>query len=165
MDLRAVAAQRLQKYDANLLRRASQYLYLKETHSSYEVEHERPSANRTQRFVDLLKTAPSGKPLSQERLVQAQNDIIDPRWHEYAYRSKQNWVGGKHRYRETVGFVPPRPADVVSLMNGVCTLSERGRQAAMTNAAMDPVVHAATVAFGFVFTHPFLDGMAGCTGI
>jgi hypothetical protein len=158
MDLRAVAAQRLQKYDANLLRRASQYLYLKETHSSYEVEHERPSANRTQRFVDLLKTAPSGKPLSQERLVQAQNDIIDPRWHEYAYRSKQNWVGGKHRYRETVGFVPPRPADVVSLMNGVCTLSERGRQAAMTNAAMDPVVHAATVAFGFVFTHPFLDG-------
>jgi Fic family protein len=157
-DLRSQAAQTLSKYDQTLLRRASQYLYLKETRSSYEVERERPSLNRTQRFVELLKTAPSGKPLSQQRFVEAQNAIIDPRWHEFAYRSTQNWVGGQHRYREMVDFVPPRPDDVPALMSGLCALSARGREAAKTNASLDQVVHAATVAFGFVFVHPFIDG-------
>ncbi len=57
-----------------------------------------------------------------------------------------------------VDFVPPRPGDVPALMIGLCALSARGREAAKTNASLDQVVHAAAVAFGFVFAHPFIDG-------
>jgi hypothetical protein len=157
-DLKSRVGVILAKYSPDLLRRAAQYLYLKETRSTYEVEHERPSASRTQRFLDLLKTAPTGEPLSQEGFVRAQNSIIEPRFHEFAYRSIQNWLGGHSRYRETVDFVPPRPEDVMGLMQGLCAMSARGRSAAASGADIDPVVHAATVAFGFVFVHPFIDG-------
>jgi hypothetical protein len=155
--LKAQVGQILAKYPPDLLRRAAQYLYLKETRSTYEVERERPSANRTQRFLDLLKTAPTGEPLTQESFVRAQNSILEPRFHEYAYRSTQNWLGGHSRYRDTVDFVPPRPEDVVRLMQGLCAMSARGRAAANAGA-VDPVVHAAVLAFGFVFIHPFIDG-------
>jgi Fic/DOC family len=156
-DLKAQVGQILAKYPPDLLRRAAQYLYLKETRSTYEVERERPSANRTQRFLDLLKTAPTGEPPTQESFVRAQNSILEPRFHESAYRSTQNWLGGHSRYRETVDFVPPRPEDVVGLMRGLCAMSARGRAAANAGA-VDPVVHAAVLAFGFVFIHPFIDG-------
>jgi hypothetical protein len=157
-DLKARMGQILAKYPPELLRRAAQCLYLKETRSTYEVERERPSTSRTQRFLDLLKTAPSGEPLSQESFVRAQNSILEPRFHEFVYRSTQNWLGGHSRYRDTVDFVPPRPEDVVGLMQGLCAMSARGRAAAVAGSAVDPVVHAAVLAFGFVFIHPFIDG-------
>ena len=157
-DLKAQMGQILAKYPPDLLRRAAQYLYLKETRSTYEVERERPSASRTQRFLDLLKTAPAGEPLTQESFVRAQNSILEPRFHEFAYRSTQNWLGGHSRYRDTVDFVPPRPEDVVGLMQGLCAMSARGRAAAIAGADVNPVVHAAVLAFGFVFIHPFIDG-------
>ncbi|HEY3851604.1 MAG TPA: hypothetical protein VGL87_11565, partial [Steroidobacteraceae bacterium] len=133
-DLKAEVARILAKYPPDLLRRAAQYLYLKETRSTYEVERERPSANRTQRFLNLLKTAPAGEPLTQESFVRAQNSILEPRFHEFAYRSTQNWLGGHSRYRDTVDFVPPRPEDVVELMQGLCAMSTRGRAAAIAGA-------------------------------
>jgi len=157
-DLRARARDTLSKYDPDLIRRASRYLYLKETRSSYEVEHEKPSPARTQRFVDLLRTADVGQPLSQERFVELQNAVIEPRWHEFAYRSRQNWVGSYHHNREVVDFVPPRPADVLPLMNGLCDYSARIRDAASKTETLDAVVHAAALAVGFVFIHPFMDG-------
>ena len=156
-DLRARARETLSQYDPDLIRRASRYLYLKETRSSYEVEREKPSPARTQRFVDLLRTADVGRPLSQDRFVELQNAVLDPRWHEFAYRSQQNWVGAYHHNREVVDFVPPRPEDVLSLMNGLCACSVRIR-AATAREKIDPVVHAAAIAFGFDFIHPFMDG-------
>jgi Fic/DOC family len=157
-DLHARAQEALSRYEPNLLRRAAQYLLLKETRSSYEVEREKPSSGRIQRFVELLRTADVGQPLSQDRFVTLQNAVLEPRWHEFAYRHRQNWVGAYHRTREVVDFVPPRPEDVDRLMNGLCALSERGRAAVKQGSRLDAVIHATAVAFGFVFIHPFLDG-------
>jgi Fic/DOC family len=157
-DLREHVQETLSRYDPGLIRRAAQYLYLKETRSSYEVEREKPTPGRIQRFVDLLRTAEVGQPLTQERFVELQNAVLEPRWHEFVYRSQQNWVGAYHHGRELVDFVPPRPEDVLSLMNGLCAYSARGRSAAAKGDAVNPVIHAAAVAFGFVFVHPFMDG-------
>jgi hypothetical protein len=157
-NLHGRAQEMLARYEPGLLRRAAQYLMLQETRSSYEVEREKPSQNRIQRFVDLLRSAQTGRPLSEERFVALQNSVLDERWHEFAYRHKQNWVGTYQGNREIVDFVPPRPEDVRVLMNGLCAFSERGRKAAHTNGAIDPVVHSTAVAFGFVFIHPFIDG-------
>ena len=40
-----------------LLRRALAYLYTKESTSSFEIEHTKPSASRTEWFVTLLQLA------------------------------------------------------------------------------------------------------------
>jgi hypothetical protein len=150
------AREKLAKYDPGLLRRAAEYLYLKETHSSFEVEREHPSPDRARRFADLLRRAESGEPLSEDRFMELQNAVVDERFREASYRLEQNWIGD-HGYGNTprVEFVPPRPEDVYPLMEGLVSLSERLR---VDPTLMDPVVAATSISFGFVFIHPFIDG-------
>ena len=154
-NLKQHTVNKLAKYDPILLRRAAAFLYLKETHSSFEVEREKPSPDRAQRFADLLREAESGIPLSEDRFVQLQNAVVDPRFHELSYRTKQNWVGQDLGYRKKVDFVPVRPESVRDIMTGLVELSETIRA---NPGSLDPVVAAAVLAFGFVFIHPFMDG-------
>ena len=168
-DLRKRTRETLGRYDQNLLRRAAAFLYLKETQSSFEVEREKPSANRAQRFADLLRQADTGQPLTQERLVELQNSVIDPRFHEFTWRYQQNWIGDDLGYRKKVEFVPARPEDLSALMQGL--LDTAGKARTLVDSMLpgkgdidtdelqfDPVIYAAIIAFGFVFIHPFMDG-------
>ena len=145
----------LARYDPDLLRRAAAFLYLKETHSSFEVEREKPSPDRARRFADLLKEAESSLPLSEDRFAELQQAVLDPRFHEFSYRNKQNWVGQDLGYRKKVDFVPPRPENVRDLMTGLVKFSETVRA---NPENLDPVIAASILAFGFVFIHPFMDG-------
>lgn len=154
-DLKRRTHETISKYDPDLLRRAAAFLYLKETHSSFEVERENPSPDRAKRFADLLKDTESGIPLSEERLLQLQNAIVDPRFREFSYRTKQVWVGQDLGYRKKVDFVPARPEDVSELMQGLVDFSEVLRT---NSGVLDPIIAATTLAFGFVFIHPFMDG-------
>jgi len=151
-NLRTRTQQVLAAYDADLLRRAAAYLYMKETQSSFEVEREKPSPQRAQRFADLLRQADTRESLTENRLVELQNAVLDPRFHEYTWRSQQNWIGKDLGYRQQVDFVPARPQDLPSLMSGLLDTAN----ALMGN--IDPVVAATCLAFGFVYIHPFMDG-------
>tara|TARA_R110001592_G_scaffold232050_1_gene489335 strand:+ start:21472 stop:23013 length:1542 start_codon:yes stop_codon:yes gene_type:complete len=167
-DLRKRTRETLGKYDQDLLRRAAAFLYLKETQSSFEVEREKPSVNRAQRFADLLRQADTSQPLTEERLVELQNAVVDPRFHEFSWRDQQNWIGDDLGYRQKIEFVPARPEDVPALMQGLLDTAGKARiQVASTarqadidtvELQFDPVVYAAIIAFGFVFIHPFVDG-------
>lgn len=153
-NLRGVTGDTLAGYDEALLRRAAAWLYLKETQSSFELEREKPSASKAQRFADLLREADTGKPLSEERLLELQHAVLDARFHEFTWRQRQNWLGDDLGYRQRVDFVPPGPGDVPALMQGLINMAERERD----RGDMEPVVAAACIAFGFVFIHPFMDG-------
>lgn len=176
-DLHERTRETLERYDKNLLRRAAAFLYLKETQSSFEVERETPSPKRAQRFADLLRQADARKPLTKDRLVELQHEVVDARFHEFAWRTQQNWIGQDLGLRRKVDFVPARPDDLGDLMAGLLEMAEfmrphleEHRLAASVGddfeepicprneAPMDPVVAAASIAFGFVFIHPFMDG-------
>ena len=167
-DLRKRTRETLAQYDRNLLRRAAAFLYLKETQSSFEVEREKPSASKAQRFADLLRQAETGQPLTEERLVGLQNAVIDPRFHEYTWRQQQNWIGDDLGYRKRVAFVPARPEELPALMQGLLDTAAKARslvdsmpdkgETDITELQFDPVIYAAIIAFGFVFFHPFMDG-------
>jgi hypothetical protein len=129
------------------------------------VEREKPSPDRAQRFADLLRQADTSHPLTEERLAELQNAVVDPRFHEFGWRGQQNWLGDDLGYRQKVDFVPPRPEDVPTLMQGLLDTAEKARaniQAddddTATESSLDPLIFAATIAFGFVFIHPFMDG-------
>ncbi len=141
-------------YPPELIRRALSYLYTKETKSSFEIEHITPDANRTERFVALLQLAEKDDFGEKSRLLELQNRIVDPRFAAPDYRASQNYVGETVAMgRERIHFVCPRPADVASLMAGLIAAHRR-----MDGAGIHPVIHAATMAYGFVFVHPFEDG-------
>ena len=146
----------LAKYDTALLQRAASFLYLKETQSSFDIEHERPSPDRARRFADLLRAAEAGAPLSEDRFLELQNAVVDARFREASFRTQQNWIGDSgYGYRPRVSLVPPRPVDVPTLMQGLIDFSEVLRK---NPDLMDPVIAATSISFGFVFIHPFMDG-------
>ena len=141
-------------YPPELLRRALNYLYTKETKSSFEIEHITPDANRTERFIALLQLAEQEDFGEKSRLLELQNRIVDPRFAAQDYRTTQNYVGETVAMRrERVHFICPKPDDVVSLMAGLLAAHRR-----MESGRIHPVIHAAAVAYGFVFMHPFEDG-------
>ncbi len=142
------------EYPKELLKRALSYLYTKETKSSFEIEHIKPSANRTERFIALLQLAEREDFCEKVRLIELQNRIVDPRFAEDYYRKKQNYVGQTVAWeQERVHFACPKPEDVPDLMAGLIAAHQR-----MDTNWVHPVLHAASVAYGFVFLHPFDDG-------
>jgi Fic family protein len=52
-----------------------------------------------------------------------------------------------------IHFICPKPEDLSGLMDGVIEAHKR-----MKDGGIDPVIHAAAIAYGFVFMHPFEDG-------
>ena len=141
-------------YPPELLKRAMAYLYTKETKSSFEIERIKPNSTRTERFVALLHLAESEDFCEKTRLVGLQNRIVDPRFRDSDYRRNQNYVGETVAWqKERIHFVCPKPEDLAGLMQGLIASHER-----MGEGGVSAVVHAAAVAYGFVFLHPFGDG-------
>jgi len=144
----------VESYDPLILARAVNYLYTKETRSSFAIEGETPSAMRTERFVAALKAALDFDPTDKAALIRLQGDIVDPRYAAKDWRDFQNFVGETvGGYREEVHFICPRPEHVPGLMEAWMALTRR-----VVEGGVDPVVAAAVSAFVFVFIHPFEDG-------
>ena len=154
IDLSERCRQIVSSHSPDLLKRALGYLYTKETKSSFEIEHVKPSSTRTERFVMLLQMAEQEDFCEKTQLIELQNRIVDPRFREIDYRSDQNYVGEIIAWqRENIHFVSPKPEDLSDLMEGLIAANKR-----MEPGEVSAVVHAAVIAYGFVFLHPFTDG-------
>jgi hypothetical protein len=142
-------------YSPDILNRANNYLYKKETRSSYQIEKEEPTPERIERFVSLLSNA--GKKdirdlLSGESLVMLQNQIVDPRFAATGFRDFQNYIGQTTwNYDEIIHYVCPPPEFLSDLMKDLSNTAIRME-------GVNPIVRATAIAFGFVFIHPFEDG-------
>jgi Fic family protein len=141
-------------YSPELLKRALSYLYTQETKSSFEIEHIKPNSTRIERFIAMLQLAEKEDFCDKSHLIDLQNRIVDPRFKDSDYRRVQNYVGESVAWqREKVHFASPKPGDLESLMEGLVACHGR-----METGGVHPVIHAATIAYGFVFLHPFEDG-------
>jgi hypothetical protein len=154
LDIRARTEELVRDYPPDLLHRALNYLYTKETRSSFLIENIRLEGNRTEKFVDLLKKAEERDFCEPTALVGIQNQIVDPRFAEPGYRTDQNYVGQSVSLtRQVVHYVCPKPTDVPDLMEGLVACHRR-----LMDSGVPAVIHAAVISFGFVYLHPFLDG-------
>jgi Fic family protein len=141
-------------YPPEMLARAANFLYTRETRSSFAIEGESPSASREERFLHALQRSLDFDPSDKEALLELQGTIVEPRYAARDWRDVQNFVGETtRRFGEYVHFICPRPNDVPSLMNGWAAMTAR-----LLTSPVDPVVAAAVSAFSFVFIHPFEDG-------
>lgn len=142
-------------YPAELFARAIQYLYRKETRSSYEIEKEQPAPDRMEKFVALLQQAGTETPkemLDQQRLTQLQNAIVDARYAAPGFRDTQIYIGESlPNFIESIHYIGPPPEMVLSLMEGLASMNSK-------SSGIHPGARAALVSFGFVFIHPFDDG-------
>lgn len=132
--------------------RAIAWAYLHETRSSFAIEKESPSVDKAERFVQLLKQAHDGHPLTEDYLVGLQNNTVSNLLdHAAAFRHEQNHLSNG-RGAPGVTYVPPAPDLCRELMTELMAFANN--QSGHTN----PLVAAAIIAFGFVYLHPFMDG-------
>ena len=95
-----------------LLKRALAYLYTKESKSSFEIEHIKPSANRTERFVALLRDR-CDKPIvcgASVEVVEATSGLVRHTLDltDVTQSSAIFWLGPAEREILAVSRVPPR---------------------------------------------------------
>ncbi len=138
----------------DLLARTAAFLLLKDSKSSYAIEGERPPQNRIQRWGRAIGEA-GRQPIDIDELLRLQKIVIgDQRFVHLGVRTEGGFIG-EHE-RDTGAPLPDhisaRPEDLVSLIEGMVDFD---RHAA---TALDPVIAAAALAFGFVYIHPFEDG-------
>ena len=153
-DLPKRCRQVVSTYSPELLKRALSSLYTRETKSSFEIERIKPTSIRTERFVAMLQLAEVENFCGKTQLIELQNRIVDPRFRDSDYRVSQNYVGEIIAWqKEKIHFPCPKPEDLADLMEGLVVAHER-----MDAGIVSAVIHAAAIAYGFVFLHPFEDG-------
>lgn len=151
-----VSSKIMDKYEPKIITRAVNYLYFKETMSSYEIEKEKPDASRAARFTEALKKADYMGALQKQALIELQNIIVDSRYANTDYRDFQNYIGTQARldsYSVQIDYLSPKFEDIEGLMKGLLASLER-----MIASKVHPVIIAASISFGFVLIHPFEDG-------
>jgi len=154
VDLRKMCEDIIALYSPQLVRRALSYLYNKETKSSFAIENIKPNPSRTEKFITLLESAELQDFCDKDRLIDLQNRIVDPRFRDHEYRKTQNYVGQTISYqKEIIHYISPKPEDLPDLMSGLLAAHH-----VMKEGSLSAVIHAAVIAYGFVFLHPFEDG-------
>jgi Fic family protein len=140
---------------ADVMRRAAAFLLLSDSKSSFQIEGEQLSGQRMERWGKAIGEA-GLRPLSTGELERLQRIVIgDARLVHLGLRTQGGFVGMHDRrtLEPTPEHISARPEDLRSLVEGIVAFDQRA-----IPGAIDPVVVAASIAFGFVYVHPFEDG-------
>ncbi|MEI9988469.1 MAG: Fic family protein [Rhizomicrobium sp.] len=139
---------------ADLLARTASFLLLKDSRSSYVIEGEHPPQDRIQRWGRAIGLAGKVR-LDVDELSRLQKIVIgDSRFVHLGLRKVGGFVGEHDRDSRVPipDHISASPEDLPPLIAGMVAF-DRGAV-----EELDPVIAAAALAFGFVYTHPFEDG-------
>ena len=145
----------VERTHADVMRRAAAFLLLSDSKSSFQIEGEQPSGQRMERWGKAIGEAGS-RPLSTGELERLQRIVIgDARLVHLGLRTTAGFVGmHDRRTQEPIPeHISARPEDLNNLVEGIIAFEQRA-----VPGGIDPVVVAASIAFGFVYVHPFEDG-------
>lgn len=154
-DLLAQNDRYLKGIHRDILLRTSAFLMLKDSKASFTIEGENPKSKRTARWAKAIGQA-GAIDLSKEELLRLQQVVIEnERFVEMGLRKTGGFVGEHDRItgEPIPDHISARWQDVEQLVDGL--LSTYNLQ---MKSEFSAVISAATIAFGFVFIHPFEDG-------
>ncbi len=154
-NLSAQAAHAMGRLRPDIMARAAAFLLLNDSKSSFAIEGEHPTGPRTARWGQAIAQA-GNQPLTIDELNRLQRIVIgDARFVRLGLRQEGGFVGVHDR--ETNMPVPEHISakfeDLPRLMEGIVAFAARAVQ-----RGLEPVVAAASLAFGFVYIHPYVDG-------
>jgi Fic family protein len=135
--------------------RTAAFLLLKDSKASFTIEGEHPASSRMIRWGKAIGQAGS-RPLSKAELLRLQQIVIEnSKFVQMGYRTEGGFIGEHERStgEPIPDHISARWQDVESLMGGLLETTQQ-----LERAGYHPVLAAASIAFGFVFIHPFVDG-------
>ena len=155
-DLSGTIEKGLSKQDKELVRRTAAFLLLKDSRASFAIEGEHPPNLKARNWGRAIGQA-GKKQLTIEEIERLQHIVIGSKKLKHmGIRQADEGFIGEHD-RETFSPIPDhisaKAADLPSLMKGLIETNNL-----LQESNYDPVLAAATIAFGFVFIHPLTDG-------
>ena len=154
-DLSGTIEKGLSKLDKELVRRTAAFLLLKDSKASFAIEGEYPPNLRVRNWGKVIGQA-GKKQLTIEEIERLQDIVIGTKKLKHMGIRKNEGFIGEHD-RETFDPIPDhisaKAQDLPTLMKGLIETNNL-----LQKAKYDPVLAAATIAFGFVFIHPLSDG-------
>jgi hypothetical protein len=139
----------------DIIARAAAFLLLSDSKASFSIEGERPPAQRVARWGQAIGEAGSAT-LTLAELERLQKIVVgDARFVRLGLRTEGGFIGMRDRATQEPlpEHISARPQDLANLMEGLIAFKHRA-----VGGGLDPVVAAASLAFGFVYIHPFEDG-------
>lgn len=153
-NLAATANQIISKIPKDVMARTAAFLLLKDSKASFDIENEKPPQGRIQRWGTAIGQAGT-KPLGQQELIRLQEIVIgDARFTKLGLRTEGGFIGEHDRQTGTPlpDHISAKHEDLADLLEGLIVFDKDAAH------KMDAVLAAATLAFGFVYIHPFADG-------
>ncbi|PWG61606.1 Fic family protein [Spiribacter halobius] len=154
LDLARRARELVADVPRDVIARTAAFLLLEDSKSSYAIEGEHPPQDRIQRWGRAIGEA-GRHPLDEDELHRLQRTVIgDARFVTLGLRAEGGFVGEHDRQSRLPlpQHISARPEDLDALVEGLVAFDRGPAQ------ALDPVLAAAALAFGFVYIHPFEDG-------
>ncbi|MBI1838209.1 MAG: Fic family protein [Flavobacteriia bacterium] len=145
----------LKPFHKDLLHRAAAFLLLQDSKASFTIEGENPTNNRAMRWGKAIGKAGT-KDLTIDELVRLQQIVIEnTRFVTMGLRKEGGFVGEHDRMKgePLPAHISAKPQDIQKLIKGLLETYN-----ILETDHFHPVLTAASIAFGFVFIHPFADG-------
>ncbi len=153
-DLAREAREVLAEVPADLLARTAAFLLLKDSRSSFQIEGENPPQDRIRRWGQIIGEA-GRHPIDRAEFERLQRIVIgDARFVHLGLRQEGGFIGEHDRNSGAPipDHISARHEDLPALIAGL------ERFDFDIAPGLDPVLAAASLAFGFVYIHPFEDG-------
>ncbi|GMN05517.1 Fic family protein [Croceitalea sp. MTPC5] len=139
----------------DLIRRTAAFLLLKDSKASFAIEGEYPPNMRARNWGKAIGQA-GKKPLTIEEIERLQDIVMGTKKLKHMGIRKDEGFIGEHD-RESLLPMPDhisaKAKDLESLLRGLIETNNL-----LQNSGYNPVLAAASIAFGFVFIHPLSDG-------
>lgn len=143
------------EFGADVLLRSAVWLTIKESRSSFIIEHEEKRVDDIKRFARAMEynCGVAANPLAEDALIALQKEIIGSRTtvQHFGFRQSPVFVGSVANYENIVHYVAPHWDDLNFMLAGVEIFLERTK-------GVSPVIRAAVASFAFVYIHPLVDG-------
>jgi hypothetical protein len=154
LDLAGRARDTVGRTGGHLVARAASFLLLADSRASFQIEGERPSRNRLERWGRAVLQAGKNR-LSLDEINRLHGVLVeDTRFVRAGLRPDGVFLGERDHVGDPLPeFIGARAQDLTDLMTGMLEANDR-----MRDDGLDPVLQAAATAFAFVYVHPFEDG-------
>ena len=140
-------------FGADLLQRSAAWLSIKESRSSFDIEHEDQHTDRVRRFAGAMerRCGRYADALTEFALQELQAEILGTRATRLGLRRSPVFVGEVDGFHELVHYIAPHWDHAPQLLSGL-------RDCGARTAGASALVRAAVLSFGFVYIHPMSDG-------
>ncbi|MFJ3471089.1 Fic family protein [Pseudomonas sp. NPDC090201] len=152
-DLNAELARLGVEFGHDTLLRSAVWLTIKESRSSFAIEHEEQQTDRIKRFAAVMeqRCGVGAPPLTQDQIAAIQQEILGPRALSYGIRQSPVFVGQTRGFQNVLHYLAPDWQEIEAILQGLQAFE-------INTQGSSSILRAAAISFGFVYIHPLSDG-------